>query len=63
VTIGQNVGKLTTDYDWIMDVHLDNVASAQSVLNSATYKALTERLAASTKYQWTARLTHRMRGL
>lgn len=63
VTIGENAGKLTTDYDWIMDVQLDNAVSAQSMLNSAAYKALAERLAAATKYQWTARLTHRMRGL
>lgn len=63
VTIGENVGKLTTDYDWIMDVHLNNAESALSLLESKAYSELTERLAEATKFQWTARLTHRMRGL
>jgi hypothetical protein len=63
VTIGQNVGKLTTDYDWIMDVQLDNAESARSLLGSEAYSALNERLAGATKFQWTARLTHQMRGL
>jgi hypothetical protein len=63
VTIGQNVGKLTTDYDWIMDVQLDNAESARSLLRSEAYSALSERLADATKFQWTARLTHQMRGL
>ncbi len=63
VTIGENVGKLTTDYDWIMDVQLENAASAQSLINSKAYSRLSEQLAEATKFQWTARLTHRMRGL
>lgn len=63
VTIGQNVGKLTTDYDWIMDVQVDSAESARSLLSSEAYSALNERLANATKFQWTARLTHQMRGL
>jgi hypothetical protein len=63
VTIGQNVGKLTTDYDWIMDVRLDTAESARSLLSSEAYRGLNERLADTTKFEWTARLTHQMRGL
>lgn len=63
VTIGENVGKLTTDYDWIMDVQLNDTESARSLLESEAYTALTEQLANVTKFEWTARLTHRMRGL
>jgi hypothetical protein len=63
VTIGENVGKLTTDYDWIMDVQLNDTESARSLLESKAYSALTERLADVTRFEWTARLTHRMRGI
>jgi hypothetical protein len=63
VTVADSVGKLTTDYDWVMDVNLEDVESAKSLLASGAYLELKERLVEVTKYEWTARLTHRMRGL
>lgn len=63
VTVADSVGKLTTDYDWVMDVNLEDVASARSLLESKAYVELQEGLVEVTKYEWTARLTHRMRGL
>jgi hypothetical protein len=63
VTIGENVGKLTTDYDWIMDIRLDSAQAARALLASTEYAELDATLADTTKFEWTARLTHRMRGL
>jgi hypothetical protein len=63
VTIGDNVGKLTTDYDWIVDLQLQDVKTARSLFDSEQYGKLTERLVEATQFEWTARLTHRMRGL
>jgi hypothetical protein len=55
-----NVGTLTTDYDLIVDVTLDDVDSAKALLDHAAYKEATSLAAANTKYEWTARITHTM---
>jgi hypothetical protein len=62
VTIGENVGPLTTDYDWIYDVQLTDVDAARALLEGELYKDILGRVAPTTKYEWTARLTHKMRG-
>jgi hypothetical protein len=62
VNIGENVGPLTTDYDWLYDVQLEDVEAARSLLDSQLYKDILGNVAPSTKYEWTARLTHKMRG-
>ncbi len=62
VTIGKNVGPLTTDYDWLYDVQLTDVDAAKSLLDSQLYKDILATVAPTTKYEWTARLTHIMRG-
>ena len=54
-----NVGTLTTDYDLIVDVTLDDVDSAKGLL--ASRGGSEERCiwqSAATKYEWTARITH-----
>ena len=55
-----NVGTLTTDYDLIVDVMLDDVDSAKGLLEHAAYKEATSLASANTKYEWTARITHTM---
>jgi hypothetical protein len=59
---GFNVGVHPSDYDWILDVHVPNRAAAERLLASPGYTRAMEVVAAATKYEWTARITHRMRG-
>lgn len=58
--VGHNVGKLTTDYDWIMDLELPNADTARSFLEGEAYRKAMETVAAVTKYEWTARMSHSM---
>jgi hypothetical protein len=62
VNTGENVGPLTTDYDWIYDVQLEDVEAARSLLDSELYRGILQAIGPTTKYEWTAQLTHRMRG-
>ena len=60
VLTADNIGTLTTDYDLILDVMLDDVDSAKAFLDHSGYKEATSLAAASTKYEWAARITHTM---
>lgn len=62
VTIGTNVGTLRTDYDWILDLRLPDEAAATALIEGDGYREAMRALADTTKYEWTARLTHRMHG-
>ena len=62
VTVGHSVRRLTSDYDWILDVQLPDRAAAERLLGGAGYARVLEAVAAATKYEWTARVTHVMRG-
>jgi len=62
VIIGENVGTLTTDYDWLYDVQLVDRATAEQLFNGQLFGDVMRAVAAATKYEWTARLTHVMRG-
>lgn len=62
VAVAPNVGKLVSDYDWIMDIQLPDRAAAERLLGGAPYARAMEAVAAATKYEWTARLSHVMRG-
>lgn len=62
VTIGTNVGTLRTDYDWILDLRLPDEAAAKALVEGDGYQEAMRALADTTKYEWTARLTHRMHG-
>jgi hypothetical protein len=55
-----NVGTLTTDYDLIVDVMLEDAGAAKGLLDHDAYKEATSLAAAATKYEWTARITHNM---
>jgi hypothetical protein len=63
LTIGKNAGKLTTDFDWIMDVQVRNKAAANDLIKSKAYKDAMKAVAPVTKFEWTARLSHEMRGI
>jgi hypothetical protein len=58
--VGHNVGKSTTDYDWIMDLELPDPDAASSFLDGSAYREAMKAVAAVTKYEWTARLSHLM---
>jgi hypothetical protein len=60
ILAADNVGTLTTDYDLIVDVTLDDVEAAKSFLEHPGLKEATDLAAAATKYEWTARITHTM---
>lgn len=60
ILAADNVGTLTTDYDLIVDVTLDDVDAAKAYLGHAGQRDATALAAANTKYEWTARITHPM---
>jgi hypothetical protein len=62
LAVGQNTGKLVSDYDWIMDVQLPDRDTAARFLAGRHYAEAMAEVAAATKYEWTARLSHLMRG-
>lgn len=63
LTIGKNVGKLATDFDWIVDVQVADKAAAKALLDGGLYGEVMAAVAPVTKYEWTARITHEMRGI
>lgn len=62
LTLGTNVGTLRTDYDWILDLQVPDAEAATTLIGSEGYRETMLALAGATKYEWTARLTHRMHG-
>ena len=62
LTLGTNVGTLKTDYDWILDLQLPDTDAAETLRSGDSYRETMRALAASTKYEWTARITHQMHG-
>ena len=62
VTIGTNVGTLRTDYDWILDLQLPDEPAAKTLIEGEGYREAMREVADTTKYEWTARLTHWMHG-
>jgi hypothetical protein len=63
VTVGENIPLLATDYDWIMDLHLSDEDAAAALLGSDHYKEAMAAVIPATQYEWTARISHLMRGL
>jgi hypothetical protein len=62
VVTGVNVGVHPSDYDWILDVRLADRAAAERMLGGAAYARAMEVVSEVTRYEWTARVTHVMRG-
>ena len=63
LTVAPNVGPMATDFDWILDVQLPDKAATKALLESDLYAEVMETVASATKYEWTARLSHLMRGI
>ncbi len=63
ITIGENVGTMTTDFDWILDVQVSERNALEQLLSGDAYREAMQAVAPATKYEWTARLSHVMRGL
>jgi hypothetical protein len=63
VTIGKNIGTLTTDFDGIVDIRCADIAAAEKLIAGEEYAKAMKQLGEVTQYEWTARLTHLMHGL
>jgi hypothetical protein len=57
---GDNTGTLTTDYDLIVDAHFAELADAEAYGQHPACREALALAVAATKYEWTARITHRM---
>jgi len=62
VTIGKNVGTLKTDYDWLYDIQVVDRGATEKLLKGELFASAMRVVAPVTKYEWTARLSHLMRG-
>jgi hypothetical protein len=63
LTIGHNVGSMSTDFDLILDVQTADAEAASALVAGELYAEVMASVAPVTKYEWTARLSHVMRGL
>jgi hypothetical protein len=63
VTIGENVGKLKTDYDWIMDLQVSDPDATKALIEGDAYSNAMSAVVPATKHEWTARLSHVMHGI
>jgi hypothetical protein len=63
VTVAPNVGPMATDFDWILDVQTADEKKAKSLLDGDLYAEVMKAIAPVTKYEWTARINHVMRGM
>ena len=57
---GDNVGTLRTDYDLLVDAQLGSLADVETYLEHPRYREALALAAASTKFEWTANITHTM---
>lgn len=62
VAIGESLGTNATDFDWVVDVQLRHGASAEELVGGDGYGEAIDVIARATKHEWTARVTHLMRG-
>lgn len=63
VTVGRNVGTLATDLDWILDVQVPDEQACKQLLESDLYAGVMADVTPLTKHEWTARMSHVMRGI
>lgn len=62
VTIGERLGTAAADFDWLVDLQVSDAAAAHSLVGGGPYADAMGVVASATKYEWTARVTHVMRG-
>ena len=63
VTIGQNVGDHSTDYDWIVDLQVASPEATKALTEGEAYAEAMRSVVPATKHEWTARLSHTMHGI
>ncbi|MCG7578879.1 hypothetical protein [Mycolicibacterium sp. OfavD-34-C] len=63
VLIGHNVGTLTTDFDFIVDICCADRQAAEDLITGEEYARVMKQVGEATQYEWTARLSHTMHGL
>jgi len=62
VSVGENVGRLVSDYDWIMEVIMSDRDAAEGLFTGSAYGHIMQAVAAATKFEWTASVTSVIRG-
>ncbi len=60
--VGERVGTDAADFDWLVDLQCRDTAAARAVVGGGPYTDAMGVIAPATKYEWTARITHVMRG-
>lgn len=63
VGVGESANGQAADFDWILDVQFADEASALAFLAGGPYAEAMKAVAEATKHEWTARVTHLMRGV
>ena len=61
VAVGEDAGNREANYDWILDLRFASEESSRAVLSGREYEDAMTAVAAATKDEWTARVTHVMR--
>lgn len=59
---GENVGSAAASFDWVLDVQIRDSGAARGLVEGPRYADAMRVIASATKYEWTARITHVMRG-
>mgnify|MGYP001297516380 CR=1 FL=1 len=59
--IGENAGG-PANFDWILDLQLPDPAAARGLVEGPRYAEAMDIIASAIKHEWTARVTHVMRG-
>lgn len=59
---GKNAGGSAANFDWILDVLIQDPAAARGLVEGPQYAGAMGIIAPATRYEWTARVTHVMRG-
>ena len=62
VEAGESLSVQAADFDWILDVQLADEGAAHAFLAGEAYREMIEVVGGATKDEWTARVTHLMRG-
>ena len=62
-TVGHNQPLLATDYDWIIDLHVTDADALTNLLVGDHYAEAMASVIPATQYEWTATISHLMRGL
>ncbi len=62
VVAAEDVGGPAANFDWVLDVQMQDAAAARALVEGPWYAGAMGIIAPATKYEWTARVTHVMRG-